>query len=205
MDPARRLGHGGPPTDRAGARGARVRRPAAPVSSASSSAVVDSPSRPSRGWPSSTSSRAGTTHAVAVPPWTTSHPFQPREGPPHCRRRVSGEHSTNQVNFIPSRIRRGRSVQPSTRLGPAQPRVEALSGPGAEDARPKSCQYPSDSRPPSRPGPQPAVMPSTARTTASAEREPQLFEPGGVGDIRFGVNLGPDETVRQGSASTACW
>jgi type IV secretion system protein VirB10 len=37
-----------------------------------------------------------------------------------------------------------------------------------------------------------------ASTTAPAEHEPQLFEAGGVGDMRIGGSLGPDETVRQG-------
>jgi type IV secretion system protein VirB10 len=37
-----------------------------------------------------------------------------------------------------------------------------------------------------------------ANTTAPAEREPRLFESGGVGDMRIGGDLGPDETVRQG-------
>lgn len=37
-----------------------------------------------------------------------------------------------------------------------------------------------------------------ASTTAPAERAPQLFEAGGVGDMRIGGSSGPDETVRQG-------
>jgi type IV secretion system protein VirB10 len=100
-----------------------------------------------------------------------------------------------------------RTVEDSARaLGPAAEASRARSASGGTAVGPGGGGRPTQELPASFG--QLAAVPTGpsaagdalygASTTTPAEREPQLFEAGGVGDMRIGGNLGSDETVRQG-------